>query len=37
MEKNFSSQMSDAKLERTSKEANNHSEIFTASGEVLLF
>jgi DNA topoisomerase-1 len=31
--------MSDAKLERTNVkiEANNHSEIFTASGEVLLF
>jgi len=33
------SQMSDAKLERTNVkiEANNHSEIFAASGEVLLF
>ena len=32
-------QMSDAQLERTNVkiEANNHSEIFTASGEVLLF
>ena len=35
----LASQMSDAKLERTNVkiEANNHSEIFTASGEVLLF
>jgi DNA topoisomerase-1 len=34
----LASQMSDAKLERTNVkiEANNHSEIFTASGEVLL-
>jgi DNA topoisomerase I len=33
------SQMSDAKLERTNVkiEANNHSEVFAASGEVLLF
>src|SRR5690606_22702583 len=33
------SQMSDAKLERTNVkiEANNHKEIFAASGEVLLF
>ena len=31
--------MSDAELERTNVkiEANNHGEIFTASGEVLLF
>ncbi len=35
----LASQMSDAKLERTNVkiEANNHEEIFTASGEVLLF
>jgi len=35
----LASQMSDAQLERTNVkiEANNHSEIFTASGEVLLF
>ena len=35
----LASQMSDAKLERTNVkiEANNHGEIFTASGEVLLF
>lgn len=35
----LASQMSDAKLERTNVkiEANNHSEVFTASGEVLLF
>jgi DNA topoisomerase-1 len=35
----LASQMSDAELERTNVkiEANNHSEIFTASGEVLLF
>jgi len=35
----LASQMSDAKLERTNVkiEANNHSELFTASGEVLLF
>ncbi|MSP85505.1 MAG: type I DNA topoisomerase [Flavobacteriaceae bacterium] len=35
----LASQMSDAKLERTNVkiEANNHSEIFLASGEVLLF
>ncbi|PJJ09339.1 DNA topoisomerase I [Flavobacterium sp. 1] len=35
----LASQMSDAKLERTNVkiEANNHDEIFTASGEVLLF
>jgi len=35
----LASQMSDAELERTSIkiEANNHSEVFTASGEVLLF
>jgi DNA topoisomerase-1 len=35
----LASQMSDAKLERTNVkiEANNHAEIFTASGEVLLF
>lgn len=35
----LASQMSDAKLERTNVkiEANNHSEIFSASGEVLLF
>ncbi|MCW2119072.1 type I DNA topoisomerase [Flavobacterium sp. 7A] len=35
----LASQMSDAKLERTNVkiQANNHSEIFTASGEVLLF
>lgn len=35
----LASQMSDAKLERTSVkiEANNHGEVFTASGEVLLF
>lgn len=33
------SQMSDAELERTNVkiEANNHKEIFTASGEVLMF
>jgi DNA topoisomerase-1 len=38
MERTLASQMSDAKLERTNVkiEANNHSEIFTASGEVLL-
>ncbi len=35
----LASQMSDAKLERTNVkiEANNHDEVFTASGEVLLF
>jgi DNA topoisomerase-1 len=35
----LASQMSDAKLERTNVkiQANNHDEIFTASGEVLLF
>lgn len=35
----LASQMSDAELERTNVkiEANNHKEIFTASGEVLLF
>ncbi|WP_366186898.1 type I DNA topoisomerase [Flavobacterium ovatum] len=35
----LASQMSDAKLERTNVkiQANNHSETFTASGEVLLF
>jgi len=35
----LASQMSDAKLERTNVkiEANNHGEVFTASGEVLLF
>ena len=35
----LASQMSDAELERTNVkiEANNHSEVFTASGEVLLF
>jgi DNA topoisomerase-1 len=35
----LASQMSDAQLERTNVkiEANNHSEVFTASGEVLLF
>ncbi|MRX41421.1 type I DNA topoisomerase [Flavobacterium sp. LC2016-23] len=35
----LASQMSDAQLERTNVkiEANNHGEIFTASGEVLLF
>jgi DNA topoisomerase-1 len=35
----LASQMSDAKLERTNVkiEANNHDELFTASGEVLLF
>lgn len=35
----LASQMSDAKLERTNVkiEANNHEEVFTASGEVLLF
>jgi DNA topoisomerase-1 len=35
----LASQMSDAQLERTNVkiEANNHNEIFTASGEVLLF
>jgi DNA topoisomerase-1 len=35
----LASQMSDAELERTNVKisANNHSEIFTASGEVLLF
>ncbi|MDX6183189.1 type I DNA topoisomerase [Flavobacterium sp. Fl-77] len=35
----LASQMSDAQLERTNVkiEANNHSELFTASGEVLLF
>lgn len=35
----LASQMSDAQLERTNVkiEANNHDEIFTASGEVLLF
>ena len=35
----LASQMSDAQLERTNVkiEANNHSEIFTAAGEVLLF
>ena len=35
----LASQMSDAKLERTNVkiEANNHSEIFSATGEVLLF
>lgn len=35
----LASQMSDAELERTNVkiEANNHGEIFTASGEVLLF
>ncbi|MBW4359768.1 type I DNA topoisomerase [Flavobacterium taihuense] len=35
----LASQMSDAKLERTNVkiEANNHEELFTASGEVLLF
>eukprot|EP00731_Ephydatia_muelleri_P033039 g33039.t1 len=35
----LASQMSDAKLERTNVkiEANNHAELFTASGEVLLF
>jgi DNA topoisomerase-1 len=35
----LASQMSDAKLERTNVkiEADNHSEVFTASGEVLLF
>jgi DNA topoisomerase-1 len=35
----LASQMSDAKLERTNVkiEANNHNEIFSASGEVLLF
>ncbi|WP_456314734.1 type I DNA topoisomerase [Pseudomonas shirazensis] len=35
----LASQMSDAQLERTNVkiEANNHEEIFTASGEVLLF
>ncbi|MGA9638007.1 type I DNA topoisomerase [Flavobacterium sp.] len=35
----LASQMSDAKLERTNVkiESNNHSEVFTASGEVLLF
>ena len=35
----LASQMSDAKLERTNVkvEANNHSELFTATGEVLLF
>ena len=35
----LASQMSDAELERTNVkvEANNHSELFTASGEVLLF
>ncbi len=35
----LASQMSDAQLERTNVkiEANNHKEIFTASGEVLLF
>jgi len=35
----LASQMSDAELERTNVkiEANNHAEIFTASGEVLLF
>ncbi len=35
----LASQMSDAVLERTNVkiEANNHSEVFTASGEVLLF
>ncbi|MEO7978906.1 type I DNA topoisomerase [Flavobacterium sp.] len=35
----LASQMSDAQLERTNVkiQANNHSEIFTASGEVLLF
>jgi DNA topoisomerase-1 len=35
----LASQMSDAKLERTNVkiQANNHEEIFTASGEVLLF
>jgi DNA topoisomerase-1 len=35
----LASQMSDAELERTNVkvQANNHSEIFTASGEVLLF
>ena len=35
----LASQMSDAQLERTNVkiEANNHSEIFSASGEVLLF
>jgi DNA topoisomerase-1 len=35
----LASQMSDAKLERTNVkiEANNHGELFTASGEVLLF
>ncbi len=35
----LASQMSDAELERTNVriEANNHSEVFTATGEVLLF
>lgn len=35
----LASQMSDAKLERTNVkiQANNHSEVFTATGEVLLF
>lgn len=35
----LASQMSDAKLERTNVkiESNNHKEVFTASGEVLLF
>ncbi|WP_316634336.1 type I DNA topoisomerase [uncultured Flavobacterium sp.] len=35
----LASQMSDAQLERTNVkiEANNHNEVFTASGEVLLF
>jgi DNA topoisomerase-1 len=35
----LASQMSDAKLERTNVkiQANNHTELFTASGEVLLF
>jgi DNA topoisomerase-1 len=35
----LASQMSDAQLERTTNvkiEANNHDELFTASGEVLL-
>jgi DNA topoisomerase-1 len=37
MERTLASQMSDAKRRTNVKiEANNHSEIFTASGEVLL-
>jgi DNA topoisomerase-1 len=38
MERTLASQMSDAQLERTNVkiEANNHGELFTASGEVLL-